>query len=158
MPIHTSADALAYLQTHLTDKSPVRIREGLTHPESEFLAWVKQESQELRAIVEKTLDHVLTDPSPRQRFQEFYDVFLALEQQGNDLSDTHDCGTALSRHILSAPLAHQHVKPPARPLSPATLRGIRTSDLAHAEDPTKRIAVIAATPLRTSIESSFSKN
>lgn len=102
MPIRSASDALVHLQATMQDKSPALIREALTNPKSEFLEWVQQESKELRDIVEKTLDHVLTEQSPRVRFQDFYNLFLAMEEMGNALTDTRDFGTALSKHILTA--------------------------------------------------------
>ena len=89
MTVHSAATAIDYInQIQQKNLKTAAIRHNMTKPGSgTFMDWIVQETKDLQALSDtQPSDQLLNDDATKERFQQYYEVFIHLEKTFNPIA------------------------------------------------------------------------
>ena len=103
MTVHSAATAIDYInQIQQKNLKTAAIRHNMTKPGSgTFMDWIVQETKDLQALSDtQPSDQLLNDDATKERFQQYYEVFIHLEKTFNPIAPPSQFGTTLTKKIV----------------------------------------------------------
>lgn len=91
---------MSHVATLMASQKCAQVRMELTKSSSPFCRWLIEESTRLQNIAEEGIDAIVTNPQRLNDFQNFYNLFLTVEQKGNQLGVSGNFGETLSKKML----------------------------------------------------------
>ncbi len=103
MTVHSAATAIDYInQIQQKNLKTAAIRHNMTKSGSgTFMDWIVQETKDLQALSDtQPSDQLLNDDATKERFQQYYEVFIHLEKTFNPIAPPSQFGTTLTKKIV----------------------------------------------------------